>query len=69
LTDFNTLNYNLAVRNSDGIDVEEGANNNRITDNFSVFNSEKDLEDDNPNCDANQWINNAFNTSSQGCIH
>lgn len=68
--DYNTLNYNLAVRNrGDGIDAEEGANNNRITDNFAVFNGENDLEDDNPNCDANQWINNAFNTSNQGCIH
>jgi hypothetical protein len=27
------------------------------------------LNDNNPNCDANVWIDNQFQTANQGCVH
>ncbi len=44
-----------------------GAVNNTLIGNIGTANVRHDGRDENPNCDANQWRNNQFNTVFQGC--
>ena len=51
-----------------GIKVENGNTGNVIQKNTALFNDGPDLEDDNPNCDANVWRKNVFLTPTAACI-
>ena len=42
--------------------------NNRIVNNTSLQNFQRDLLDQNPNCDKNTWVSNVFGTANQPCI-
>jgi len=64
------LYYNTADNNGqDGVDVNGGATSNTISHNHATGNGSFDLEDDNPGCDANTWMDNVFNKANQPCIH
>jgi parallel beta-helix repeat protein len=66
----NTVAANDLRRHRFGIVLEATASNNLIRDNVSLENTVFDMEDDNPNCDANLWIDNTFVTANQPqCIH
>jgi len=41
---------------------------NRIVNNTSLQNFQRDLLDQNPNCDKNTWASNVFVTANQPCI-
>lgn len=51
----------------DGIHIDERAFQNDIYNNKTGANDRFDLDDDNPNCDANVWQNNFFVTFNQPC--
>jgi parallel beta-helix repeat protein len=51
-----------------GIRLALGATGNVVESNTSRSNAGFDLEDDNPNCDANVWMNNNNVTENQPCI-
>jgi hypothetical protein len=42
--------------------------NNRIVNNTSLQNFQRDLLDQNPNCDKNTWVSNVFGSANQSCI-
>jgi len=70
-TNGNTLRGNRFIDNfGNGILVTAGAANNQIVRNSARANRETDLIDENlePPCDANQWIDNRFGSTSQDCI-
>ena len=50
-----------------GIWLLSGATSNRIMSNKALGNG-SDLEDDNPDCDANTWKSNQFSSANQPCI-
>jgi parallel beta-helix repeat protein len=55
----NTADDNLF----NGIFIDFGSTGNVIHGNTALGNGEFDLFDDNPNCDANKWSGNHFNTA------
>ena len=73
LLSFSSLNQveeNNVMHNGVGIRVEAASSTNTLETNTSLGNATFDLEDDNPNCDANVWTNNNFRTANQPqCIH
>jgi parallel beta-helix repeat protein len=56
---------NSVFENGIGIHLSVGSTANLIEHNRATDNVVFDLEDDNPNCDANVWLNNNFNTTNQ----
>jgi parallel beta-helix repeat protein len=78
----NTVTQNAVTSNArDGIDVRAWATGNILTENASAGHrgvsppdpdepnpANFDLEDDNPNCDANTWTRNV-GSRNQNCIH
>jgi parallel beta-helix repeat protein len=60
-----TVSSNTVNENGRGITVTLGATVNTIVSNTAQNNIVFDLEDDNPNCDANVWRHNNFNTTNQ----
>lgn len=63
--DNNTVRSNTVNENGRGITLDLGATANIIMSNTAKNNVVFDLQDDNPNCDANVWQNNNFNTANQ----
>lgn len=62
----NTLNNN----GQSGIAITSGTGTgNNLSGNTAQGNGIFDLEDGNPNCDSNTWIQNTFGTANQTCIH
>lgn len=61
----NTVKGNTVNGNARGINASLGATANIIVSNTAKNNVVFDLQDDNPNCDANVWQNNNFNTANQ----
>ena len=65
----NTVTQSAASANaSRGIAIEQGSGANVIKQNLALGNS-LDLDDENPDCDANIWTDDVFATRSQSCIH
>ncbi len=75
----NIVENNIVTRNADnGISVRNGSLRNTIRNNTSVgnvvfppasqnFGPTFDLLDNNPNCDANVWLNNRYGTAFPAC--
>ena len=65
----NTVTQSAASANaSGGIAIEQGSGANVIKQNLALGNS-LDLDDENPDCDANSWTDDVFTTRSRSCIH
>ena len=70
----NTIQGNTATLNVLGILLTAGATGNTIQGNTALTNANFDVEDDNPGCDSNHWLNNRFVTfsvaggSDGGCL-
>jgi parallel beta-helix repeat protein len=64
----NQIVHNNVTSNRVGIYARTSATNNYIAENTARFNVLFDLQDDNPNCDANIWRNNNNVTQNQACI-
>lgn len=66
----NVLRGNLARHNEkEGIAIQLFAVNNTILENTGKENGTFDLQDANPGCDDNKWIDNTFNTADpEECI-
>jgi hypothetical protein len=68
-SDNNHINGNQTNNNgSYGIKVDAGSDHNHMNGNGAFMNGVFDLSDGAPNCDANNWNGNHFNTADQGCI-
>ena len=67
----NTIVENHVFRNAGGgVVVRLGSTGNYIAQNTARDNVPFDIEDDNPNCDANVYENNNFATTNQPvCVH
>jgi parallel beta-helix repeat protein len=75
----NTVENNLVAQNADnGIVIRNGSMRNTVRNNTAVQNSllpiagpnfgpTFDLLDNNPNCDANVWLDNRFGTAFPAC--
>ena len=75
----NLIENNLAVRNADnGISIRKGSLRNVVRNNTAVqnallppasqtFGPTFDLLDNNPNCDANVWLDNSYRTVFPPC--
>ena len=61
----NTVRSNTVNQNGRGIVFNLGATASIIVSNTARDNAIFDLQDDNPNCDANVWRNNNFITTNQ----
>lgn len=61
----NTTNNNTI---GGGLTITLDSTGNNVTGNTAFNNLPFDMEDDNPNCDANKWKGNHFNTANQSCI-
>jgi parallel beta-helix repeat protein len=58
----NTIQNNTANLNVLGIWLWQGCIGNGVQGNTALTNRDYDLDDENPNCDANVWANNRFST-------
>lgn len=64
----NEFRHNHVTGNRVGIQLGELATAHIVANNTARQNTVFDLEDDNPNCDANVWRNNNNGTQNQPCI-
>ena len=65
-----SLRNNRFINNATyGVYVPVGSRSHRIIGNHAFGNLVADLADDNERCDANLWLNNAFESASRDCIH
>ncbi len=64
----NTANGN-GIGSLSGSGIYVDSTRNEIVNNTALGNGHFDLFDGNTNCDNNDWLNNTFVTSNQGCIH
>jgi hypothetical protein len=66
VTRVTTTHNNVGIRVA-GFGTVVGTDN-RIVNNTSLQNFQRDLLDQNPNCDQNTWVSNVFGTANQSCI-
>ena len=66
VTQVTTTRNNVGIRVA-GFGTVVGTDN-RIVNNTSLQNFQRDLLDQNPNCDKNTWASNVFVTANQPCI-